>query len=406
MVTVNEYRRNFVGRIRETRRAMDKRRKEIEVENGWDDAIIRWKIRLEEAKTRLSNLLQQRRNGIMWDVNLSSDAKEAIINVYEQEYSLKIEEEESVFKKVYEERDRQVEADERFKEMKKRLEEILSERNSEEYKKAEQAHILQRNKYYELKKLDQQLNLATEDLAVAKANFREKEGNRKFNEQWFERISDREFLLRKTIWDLKRKLEEANLQLPNLGKNKERVLELLENAKQEESLAKENLDEKDRIHQDILYAQSKAVADLIEQRRRNKEVDIESLWNTWSMINKSIKWSNEIQYFTWSTWNELNFDRKILLEEIEKISSTKWPKIWKYIWIYEKLWYTILDKSSLISQLNAARKLYPSILWKIKNDLIKRIQDLENNKPQEKKWRGWVFFLIDFSCYWVNWGII
>lgn len=400
MVTVNEYRRDLAGRIREARRAMDKRRKEIETEQGLDKAFARWKIMFEEAKTRLTNVLQQRKDSIMWDVNLSSDAKQSIISVYEQEYSIKIEEQKSVFDKTCQDIDRQVEEDETFKHIREKLEEILSERNSEVYKKAEQAHIDERNKFLELKRIEKQVTLERGDLAVAEFIFKQKQGNRVLNEQSLERIDAKRQSLKERIEDLKRQLDYANSMLPDLNRRREAIFNNLESSKREEKSAKKDLEKEEYKWMDVLEAREKAKNKLIERQIANEGLDID----IWTTANKSMGWSDEIQSFTWWIWNKelLKDDNKNLLEEIEKISSMRWPKIWKYVWIYERLWYIISDRSALVSQLTEARKSHPSLLWEIKNDLIKRIQDPENNKPQKKIWRGGIFFFIDFSC----WGII
>ena len=263
MITVNEYRRDFVGRIRGVRRTMDKRRKEIEMEQGLDKVIARWKIRFEEAKTTLSNVLQQRKNSIMWDVNLSTDAKESIINVYEQEYSLKIKEKESEFKNVCESVDRKIEDDKVFRTLREKLEEILSERNSEVYRKAEEAHMDERNKFLELKKAEQQVAWAKEDLAVAELIFKQKQGARVLNEQWLERIDSKRQLLKEKIGDLKKQLDEANSMLPGLDKSREAIFNNLESVKKEERVAKEGLKQEEDRWMDALEAREIASRKLI-----------------------------------------------------------------------------------------------------------------------------------------------
>ena len=460
MVSVNEYRDDLAARIRERRMAMEKKR--LQIEEKRNDAILKWKHELEETERQIFDLLAQREKAIMDDDFLSEEKKEELKKSYSDAYLPKIKEAEQKYNKIFDKKNKEIEEnDAEFEEF------LFEEQNSDMYKFAKDAHIRERSSNFKVRKLQSNVEAAESDLEQAQEVTKAKRKNKQAIEQKGLINENRRKKQDKLIEELTKQLEMAKEKKYKLDKLKEEISSMLAQAINEEAAAEGSERQFRSKKAEAVNQRSLASNEADKVKKENEELDIEliairgKLIEWWVLKPETVKkiikclqkeWttipvSHIESWFVWDNnwekikdrfikmlldyWREVQFDKKEkwkaviessdtwkkektvdnkvqLLKEIEKIDGLTYPrtKISRYLWIYQELWFEISDKKSLLDQLCAAYSLHPSVLNDIKKDVIKRIQDPVNNRPEKKKWNWWTFFVIDLYCDGVNGRIL
>lgn len=460
MVSVNEYRDNLAARIRDRRMATEQKR--LQIEEKRNDAIIKWRQELEETERQIFDLLAQREKAIMDDNFLSEEKKEELKKSYSDAYLPKIKEAEQKFNKIFEEKHKEIEEnDAEFEEF------LFEEQNSDMYKFAKDAHMRERNSNFKVRKLQSNVEVAESDLEQAQEVTKSKRKDKQAVEQKVSTNESRRKKQDKLIEELAKQLEIAKEKKLKLDKEKEEISKMLAQAISEESIAEESEKQFRSKKTEAVNQRNLASNESDKVKKENEELDIElitirgKLAEWWVLKPETIKkiikclqkeWtiipvSHIESWFVWDKnweamknrfikmlpeyWREVQFDKKEkwitrvesletwrkeevvddktkLLKEVEKIDTLTYArtKISKYLWIYQKLGYEISDRKSLLDQLCAAHSLHPSILNDIKKDIVKRIQDPVNNRPEKKKWNWGTFFVIDLYCDGVNGRIL
>lgn len=460
MVSVKEYRDDLAARIREKRETTDKKR--LQIEDKRNDAIIRWRQEMEETEKRIFDTLAQREELIMRDDNLSDEEKEAVKKLFSDAYLAKIEEAKDKFNQIFDEKHKEIEEnDSEFEEF------LYEEQNSDMYKFARDAHIRERNSNFRVRKLQSSVEVAELDLEKAQDVTKSKRKDRQVVEQKVSTIDNKRKKQDKIIEELTKQLEMAKEKKLKLDKEKEEVARRLTQAISDEIIAEESEKWFKNKKAEIVNQMNLASNESDKIKKENEELDIQLIairerliwlwvlkpetikkimkclqkewavipvshiesWLVWDKNWEKIKdrfirmlseYWREVQFDKKEKWKtvvesldewrkkELVDDRTKLLKEVEKIDKLTYArtKISRYLWIYQALWFEISDRKSLLNQLCAAHDLHPSVLNDIKKDVIKRIQDPVNNRPEKKKWNWWTFFVIDLYCDGVNGRIL
>ena len=460
MVSVNEYRSNLARKLLEKRRATDQRR--LEIEEKRNDAIISWRKEVEETEKRLFKALADREASIMSDDILSDHEKEVAKEFYNKIYSGKIQEARDKFERLFNEKHKEIEENDR-----EAYSFLSREQDSWEYEAARKAHMAERTSNFRVRRLQGDVDVAQELLEDKQDFVKEKKEERHVKEMKKKEIEKKQENQKVTIENLTKQLEAAKAKLRQLEGTKEEIARELAEAISAEAKAEEVEKEYKNKKAEIVKERDEAAKVTEKIRRENNEWDLDllvikeelddlnllkpdtikkivkCLGKEWKMIPMShvdswfewdengIKVKNRFLSILSDYGREVYEDKKgkaktssysapksaqdnlldekaLLLKEVSEISMLKyaWRKIHRYLWIYEKLWYVIKDKESLSAQLHAAYDYHPSVLNDIKKDLIKKIQDPVNNKPEKKKWGSDTFFVIDLYCDGVNWRII
>ena len=460
MVSVNEYRDDLAARIKEKRLAIDKRR--LEIEEKRDEAIIKWRQEMEETEKRIFDTLAQREDSIMKDDNLSDTEKEAAKKFFSDAYLAKIEEAKDKFNQIFSEKRKEIEEnDSEFEEF------LYEEQNSEMYKFARDAHIRERNSNFRVRKLQSSVEAAESDLEKAQQETKSKKKDKQAVEQKVSAIDNKRKRQDKIIEELTKQLEMAKEKKLKLDEERQETARRLAQAISDEMIAEEKEKEFKDKKSEVVDRKNLASNESDKIKKENEELDIqliairERLIWLWVLKPETVKkimkclqkeWtvvpvSHIESRFVWDKnwekikdrfikmlpeyWREVQFDKKEklktrvespdvlkkedvvdnkakFLNEIEKIDKLTYArtKISRYLWIYQWLWFEISDRKSLLDQLCAAHSLHPSVLNDIKKDIIKRIQDPVNNRPEKKKWNWGTFFVIDLYCDGVNGRIL
>ena len=460
MVSVNEYRKDLARRLLEKRRDADQKR--LEIEEKRKDAIESWRREVEETEKKLFAALTQREDSIMNDDNLSDEEKQIAKKFYNEAYLSKIQQARDKFDKIFDEKHKEIEENDI-----EAYSFLSREQDSWEYEAARKAHRAERDSNFRVRKLQQSVDVAQEELEGKQDIVREKKENKHAIEIKKKDVERKQENQKAIIENLTEQLEAAKDKLRHLEWTKEEISRELTEAISAEVLAEQV--EKEYKNKKAEVVKERDSAEKVVERitKENNEWDLDllvikeelewldllkpdtikkivkCLWKEWKVIPMShldsrFEWDDRwiiakskfinilsdygrevfedkktktktVSYLApKSTQDNLLDDKAVLLKELTEIGNLKyaWRKIHRYLWIYEKIWYVIKDKEALSAQLHAAYDYHPSILNDIKKDLTKRIQDPVNNKPEKKKWSSETFFVIDLYCDGLNWRII